>query len=98
VAFDGKRLLSDPIYNVQMGAAELGDLIVDYRGSISSLLSATMPAAGDGTGSRFGDPRDQRRSDRLGRADPVLGDTQLRPRVMETCGSIAYASAAARSS
>jgi soluble lytic murein transglycosylase-like protein len=43
VAFDNKRLLSDPIYNVQMGAAELGDLIVDYRGPTSWRLPATMP-------------------------------------------------------
>ncbi|MBM3573968.1 MAG: lytic transglycosylase domain-containing protein, partial [Alphaproteobacteria bacterium] len=33
VAFDQKRLLSDTVYNVQMGAAELGDVIKDYRGS-----------------------------------------------------------------
>src|SRR5262249_37342705 len=33
VKYDGKRLLSDPVYNVQLGAAELGELIQDYRGS-----------------------------------------------------------------
>src|SRR6266436_3397781 len=31
--YDEKRLLSDQSYNVQLGAAELGDLYVDYRGS-----------------------------------------------------------------
>ena len=31
--YDEKRLLSDQTYNMQLGAAELGDLIVDYRGS-----------------------------------------------------------------
>ena len=33
VSFDEKRLLSDQPYNVQLGAAELGELIDDYRGS-----------------------------------------------------------------
>src|SRR5262249_56848344 len=33
VSFDVKRLLSDPAYNVQLGAAELGDLFEDYLGS-----------------------------------------------------------------
>jgi soluble lytic murein transglycosylase len=60
VAFDGKRLLSDPIYNVQMGAAELGDLIVDYRGSY--ILAFVGYNAGRGRVrdwvARFGDPRD----------------------------------------
>ena len=31
--YDRGRLLSDPVYNMQMGAAELGDLIEYYRGS-----------------------------------------------------------------
>jgi soluble lytic murein transglycosylase len=31
--YDVKRLLSDPVYNVQMGAGELGDLLKGYRGS-----------------------------------------------------------------
>src|SRR5205823_8827890 len=31
--FDEKRLLSDQSYNVQLGAAELGDLYGGYRGS-----------------------------------------------------------------
>jgi soluble lytic murein transglycosylase len=60
VAFDNKRLLSDPIYNVQMGAAELGDLIVDYRGSY--ILAFAGYNAGRGRVkewvARFGDPRD----------------------------------------
>ena len=33
VTYDEKRLLSDNVYNLQMGAAELGDVIKDYRGS-----------------------------------------------------------------
>jgi soluble lytic murein transglycosylase len=60
VSFDVKRLLSDPIYNVQMGAAELGDLITDYRGSY--ILSFAGYNAGRGRVkewvARFGDPRD----------------------------------------
>ena len=31
--YDEKRLLSDQSYNVQLGAAELGDLVKYYRGS-----------------------------------------------------------------
>ena len=60
VAYDGKRLLSDPIYNVQLGAAELGDLIGDYRGSY--ILAFAGYNAGRGRVkewvARFGDPRD----------------------------------------
>ncbi len=60
VSFDVKRLLSDPVYNVQLGAAELGDLIEDYRGSY--ILSFAGYNAGRGRVkdwvARFGDPRD----------------------------------------
>src|SRR5262249_18809930 len=31
--YSEKRLLDDPNYNVQLGAAELGDVIKQYRGS-----------------------------------------------------------------
>ena len=53
VTFDEKRLLSDPTYNMQMGAAELGDLLRDYRGSY--ILTFAGYNAGRGrvrTGSR----------------------------------------------
>jgi len=60
VSFDVKRLLSDPVYNVQLGAAELGDLFEDYRGSY--ILSFAGYNAGRGRVrdwvERFGDPRD----------------------------------------
>src|SRR5438094_4004805 len=60
VSFDAKRLMSDPIYNVQLGAAELGDLFEDYRGSY--ILSFAGYNAGRGRVrdwvARFGDPRD----------------------------------------
>ena len=31
--YDEKRLLSDQVYNVQLGAAELGEVLAEYRGS-----------------------------------------------------------------
>jgi soluble lytic murein transglycosylase len=59
-SFDEKRLLSDQIYNVQLGAAELGDLYADYRGS--HILTFAGYNAGRGRVkewiARYGDPRD----------------------------------------
>jgi soluble lytic murein transglycosylase len=59
-AYDEKRLLSDQTYNVQLGAAELGDLYVDYRGSY--ILTFVGYNAGRGRVkewiARYGDPRD----------------------------------------
>ncbi len=58
--FDQGRLLSDSAYNVAMGAAELGDLIRDYRGSY--ILTFAGYNAGRGRirdwVARYGDPRD----------------------------------------
>jgi soluble lytic murein transglycosylase len=60
VTFNEQRLRSDPIYNVQLGAAELGDLIKDYNGSY--VLAFVGYNAGRGRVrdwiARFGDPRD----------------------------------------
>ena len=60
VAFDAARLLNDPVYNVQIGAAELGDVIETYRGSY--ILAFVAYNAGRGRVrqwiERFGDPRD----------------------------------------
>jgi soluble lytic murein transglycosylase len=60
VRYDRKKLLNDMVYNVQMGAAELGDLIRDYRGSL--ILAFVGYNAGRGRVrdwiERFGDPRD----------------------------------------
>ena len=60
IAFDQKRLLNDPVYNVQMGAAELGDVIEAYRGSY--ILAFVAYNAGRGRVrewvERYGDPRD----------------------------------------
>jgi soluble lytic murein transglycosylase len=58
--YDGKRLMIDPVYNVQMGAAELGDLLQGYRGSL--ILTFAGYNAGRGRVrewiGRYGDPRD----------------------------------------
>lgn len=59
-AFDRNRMLSDPSYNAQMGAAELGDVIESYRGSY--ILSFVAYNAGRGRVKqwieKYGDPRD----------------------------------------
>jgi soluble lytic murein transglycosylase len=59
-SYDQKRLLSDPVYNVQMGAAELGDRLEAYRGSY--ILTFAGYNAGPGRVrewlARYGDPRD----------------------------------------
>src|SRR5262245_47278540 len=58
--FDEKRLLSDQSYNVQLGAAELGDLYAVYRGS--HILTFAGYNAGRGRVkewvAKYGDPRD----------------------------------------
>jgi soluble lytic murein transglycosylase len=58
--YDQKRLLSDQLYNVQFGAAELGDLIKDYRGSY--IMTFAGYNAGRGRVkewvAKYGDPRD----------------------------------------
>lgn len=60
IAFDQRRLLNDPVYNVQMGAAELGDVIEAYRGSY--ILAFVAYNAGRTRvrewSERYGDPRD----------------------------------------
>ena len=60
VAYDWKRLVSDPVYNTQMGAAELSALLREYAGSY------VMTFAGYNAGrgrvrqwvAQHGDPRD----------------------------------------
>jgi len=60
VGFDQQRLLNDPGYNAQMGAAELGDLIQAYDGNY--ILVFVGYNAGRGRVkewvARYGDPRD----------------------------------------
>ncbi len=60
VAYDQKRLLNDNVYNMQIGSAELGDVISGYRGSY--ILAFAGYNAGRGRVKewveRYGDPRD----------------------------------------
>jgi soluble lytic murein transglycosylase len=58
--YDEKRLLSDPSYNVQLGAAELGELIDDYRGSYIMAFAGYNAGRGRVRDwiARYGDPRD----------------------------------------
>jgi soluble lytic murein transglycosylase len=62
VSYDQNRLLHDTVYNMQMGAAELGDVIARYRGSY--ILAFAGYNAGPGRVKewveRYGDPRDPR--------------------------------------
>lgn len=60
VGFDLSRMKTDPVYNATLGAAELGGLLEDYRGS----YIMTFAGYNAGRGSvrkwveRYGDPRD----------------------------------------
>jgi soluble lytic murein transglycosylase len=60
VSYDWKRLISDPVYNTQMGAAEVTALLKDYRGSY--VLTFAGYNAGRGRVEQWmaqhGDPRD----------------------------------------
>lgn len=60
VKYDWHRMVNDPVYNSQMGAAELSGLLQDYRGSY--ILTFAGYNAGRGRVrewiERFGDPRD----------------------------------------
>ncbi|HZT25629.1 MAG TPA: lytic transglycosylase domain-containing protein [Pseudolabrys sp.] len=60
VTYNGARLLKDPVYNMQMGAAELSNLLHYYRGSY--LLTFAGYNAGMGRVRQwiaaYGDPRD----------------------------------------
>jgi soluble lytic murein transglycosylase len=60
VSYDWNRLVSDPVYNTQMGAAEISALFKDYRGSY--VLTFAGYNAGRGRVEQWiaqhGDPRD----------------------------------------
>jgi len=60
VRYDQKKLRQDAVYNTQMGAAELGELLQIYRGSY--ILAFAAYNAGQGRVKewleRYGDPRD----------------------------------------
>ena len=81
-SFDLGRLKNDPAYNAALGAAELGGLIEDYRGSY------IMTFAGLQCRARQRQKMDraiwrsagsQGRRGRLGRVDPVFRNPQLCP-------------------
>jgi soluble lytic murein transglycosylase len=60
VSYDWDRMVSDPVYNTQMGAAELSALLAEYRGN----LIMTFAGYNAGRGrvrdwiKAYGDPRD----------------------------------------
>ncbi|MFC2249595.1 lytic transglycosylase domain-containing protein [Labrys portucalensis] len=60
IAFDAKKLTSDPVYNARLGEAHLGDLIGRFRGSYIMTFAAYN--AGPGKVAEwvkaYGDPRD----------------------------------------
>ena len=60
VTYNGDRLLKDPVYNMQMGAAELSNLFSGYNGSY--ILTFAGYNAGRGRVKQwiaaYGDPRD----------------------------------------
>jgi soluble lytic murein transglycosylase len=62
VAYDWKRLVSDPVYNTQMGAAEISALFKEYTGSY--IMTFAGYNAGRGRVRQWvaqhGDPRDPR--------------------------------------
>ncbi len=60
VSYDWDRMVSDPVYNTQMGAAELGELMKEYGGS--HIMTFAGYNAGRGRVrdwvKQYGDPRD----------------------------------------
>jgi soluble lytic murein transglycosylase len=60
ITYDWKRLVTDPVYNTQMGAGELAALLAEYRGSY--VMSFAGYNAGRGRVqewvAKHGDPRD----------------------------------------
>lgn len=60
VSYDWDRMVSDPVYNTQMGAAEIGALLRDYNGS--HIMTFAGYNAGRGRVrdwvKQYGDPRD----------------------------------------
>jgi soluble lytic murein transglycosylase len=60
IAFDEKKLKSDPAYNARLGAAELGHLLDSYNGSyiLAFVGYNAGPARAREWIARYGDPRD----------------------------------------
>lgn len=59
-SYDLSRLKSDPVYNTTLGAAELGGLLEDYRGSYVMTFAGYNAGRGNLRKwvARYGDPRD----------------------------------------
>jgi len=66
VAYNPARLIADPAFNVQLGAAYLGQMIADQGGSVALALAAYNAGAGRVAQwiAAYGDPR-------TGKVDPV---------------------------
>ncbi|MGH6779877.1 MAG: lytic transglycosylase domain-containing protein [Bradyrhizobium sp.] len=62
IRFNLKRMKSDPVYDTALGAAELGGLLKDYRGSYIMAFAAYNAGRGNLKKwiARYGDPRDPR--------------------------------------
>jgi len=62
IGYDWDRLVSDPVYNTQMGAVELSALLKEYRGSYIMAFAAYNAGAGrvEQWVAEHGDPRDPR--------------------------------------
>jgi soluble lytic murein transglycosylase len=60
IGYDWNRLVSDPVYNTQMGAVELSSLLKAYRGSYIMAFAAYNAGAGrvEQWVAEHGDPRD----------------------------------------
>ena len=81
VAYDWNRLVSDPVYNTQMGAAEVAALLKEYRGSYVMAFAGYNAGRGrvaEWVAQARRSARSQGRCGRLGRAHPVRRDAQLR--------------------
>ena len=79
--FDLGRMKNDPVYNAALGAAELGGLLEDYRGSYIMTfagLQCRPRQRQEMDRALRRSARSQGRRGRLGRADSVLRDPQLR--------------------
>ncbi|WP_027579095.1 lytic transglycosylase domain-containing protein [Bradyrhizobium sp. Ai1a-2] len=60
VSYDWDRMVSDPVYNTQMGAAELSGLLADYRGCHIMIFAGYNAGRGRVRDwvKAYGDPRD----------------------------------------
>jgi len=59
VSYDWDRMVSDPVYNTQMGAAELSALLSEYKGChVMTLPLQRRPRPGARLDQAYGDPRD----------------------------------------